>query len=85
MTHSSDWENGGPEMDRRGVERSSPLQHERNFMRKKLAIVVVALLAGALMLPDHEALARGGGSFGGGHEGALEKVASTVVLYGPED
>jgi hypothetical protein len=33
-------------------------------MRKKVAIAVVALLAGAMMLPNHEALARGGG-FGG--------------------
>jgi hypothetical protein len=32
-------------------------------MRKKSAIAVVALLAGALMLPNHEALAQG---FGGG-------------------
>ena len=66
MTNSRDWENGGPE-DRRGVERDSPLQQERNVMRKKWAIAVVALLAGALMLPNHEALARGGG--GGGHGG----------------
>jgi hypothetical protein len=29
-------------------------------MRKKVAIAVVALLAGALMLPNHETLARGG-------------------------
>ena len=53
MTNSGDWENGGPKMD----------------MRKKLAIAVVALLAGALMLPNHEALARGGG--GGGHGGGF--------------
>jgi hypothetical protein len=33
-------------------------------MRKKTMIAVVALLAGAMMLPNHEALARGGG-FGG--------------------
>ena len=31
-------------------------------MRKKVAIAVVALLGGALMLPNHEALAHGGGS-----------------------
>jgi hypothetical protein len=69
MTNIRDWENGGPEMDRRGVERDSPLQQERNVMRKKWAIAVVALLAGALMLPNHEALARGGG--GGGHGGGF--------------
>ena len=51
MTNSRDRENGGPEIDRRGVERDSPLQQERNVMRKKWAIAVVALLAGALMLP----------------------------------
>ena len=79
MTNSRDRENGGPEMDRRGVERDSPLQQERNVMRKKLAIAVVALLAGALMLPNHEALARGGG--GGGHGGALAEVASTGVVW----
>ena len=38
-------------------------------MRKKVAIAVVALLTGALMLPGHEASARGGGWFGGGHSG----------------
>ena len=69
MTNSRDWENGGPQMDRRGVERDSPLQQKRNVMRKKWAIAVVALLAGALMLPNHEALARGGG--GGGHGGGF--------------
>jgi hypothetical protein len=77
MTNSRDWENGGLKLDRRGVERDSPLQQESNVMTKKFAIAVVALLAGALMLPNHEALARGegghGGDFGGGgfHGGAL--------------
>ena len=71
MISSSDWENGGPEMYQRGVKRNSPLQHQKNVMRKKLAIAVVALLAGALMLPDHEAFARGGGGFGGGYDGGL--------------
>ena len=71
MISSSVGENGGPEIDQRGVERNSPLQHEKNVMRKKLAIAVVALLAGALMLPDHEAFARGGGGFGGGYDGGL--------------
>ena len=41
---------------------------------KKLAIAVVALVAGALMLPSHEALARGGGGFGGGHGGGFGGV-----------
>jgi hypothetical protein len=40
-------------------------------MRKKVTIAVVAPLAGALMLPNHEALARGGGGFGGGHGGGF--------------
>jgi hypothetical protein len=31
MTNSRDRENGGLEMDRRGVERNSPLQQERNI------------------------------------------------------
>jgi hypothetical protein len=69
MTNSRDWENGGLKLDRRGVERDSPLQQESNVMTKKFAIAVVALLAGALMLPNHEALARGEGGhgdFGGG-------------------
>lgn len=38
-------------------------------MRKKVAIAVVALLGGALMLPNHEALAHGGGFGGGGFRG----------------
>jgi hypothetical protein len=38
-------------------------------MRKKVAIAVVALLTGALMLPGHEASARGGGWYRGGHGG----------------
>src|ERR1700745_4402844 len=40
-----------------------------NVMRTKVAIAVVALLGGALMLPNHEALARGGGFGGGGFHG----------------
>jgi hypothetical protein len=71
MTNSKAWENGGLEMDRRGVERNSPLRQERNVTRKKLAIAVVVPLAGALMLPNHEALARGGGGFGGAHGGGF--------------
>jgi hypothetical protein len=47
MTNSRDWENGGLKLDRRGVERDSPLQQESNVMTKKFAITVVALLAGA--------------------------------------
>src|SRR5437868_5986992 len=40
------------------------------IMRKILAFAGVALLAGTSMLPDHEALAHGGGS-GGGHGGGF--------------
>jgi hypothetical protein len=48
-------------------------------MRKKVAIAVVALLGGALMLPNHEALAHGGGFGGGGfHGGGSAEVVSTV-------
>jgi hypothetical protein len=67
MMNSRHWENGGPEMDHRGIERNSPLQQERNVVRKKLVIAVVALVAGSLMLLDHEALAHADG--GGGHGG----------------
>jgi hypothetical protein len=71
MTNSRDWENGGPKPDRRGVERDSPWQQERNVVRRKLAIAVVALLTGVLTLPYHQASARGGGGFGGGHGGGF--------------
>ena len=67
MTNSRDWEKGGPKLDCRGVETT----HHCNRKGKKLTIAVVALLAGALMLPNHEALARGDGGFAGGHEGEL--------------
>src|SRR6266704_1223154 len=40
-----------------------------HLMRKKLAIAAVALLAGTLMLPGQEVLARGGGGGGGGGHG----------------
>jgi hypothetical protein len=42
-------------------------------MSKKVAILMMALLAGALMVPDHEAFARGGfgGGFGGFHGGGF--------------
>jgi hypothetical protein len=45
-------------------------------MRKKSAIAVVALLAGALMLPNHKVLARGGGPGGGfgGHIGRFQPL-----------
>ncbi len=66
MMNSSDWENGRLEMDCRGVETI----HHCN-RKGRLAIAVVALLAGALMLSNHEALARGDGGFGGGHEGSF--------------
>jgi hypothetical protein len=56
-------------------------------MRKKVAIAVVALLGGALMLPNHEALAHGGGFGGGGFRGgafggrafAMDMDAATMV------
>ena len=67
MTNSRDWEKGGPKLDCRGVETT----HHCNRKGKKLTIAVVALLAGAPMLPNHEALARGDGGFGGGHDGSL--------------
>ena len=67
MTNSRDWERGGPKLDCRGVETT----HHCNRKDKKLTIAVVALLTGALMLPNHEAFARGDGGFGGGHEGSL--------------
>jgi hypothetical protein len=39
------------------------------MMSKKVAVAVVALLAGALMLPNHQALARDGGFAGGAGAG----------------
>jgi hypothetical protein len=44
MKNSRDWKNGEPNPDRKGVERSAPLQQERNFMTRKLAIGVLALV-----------------------------------------
>jgi hypothetical protein len=73
MTNTRDWEKGGPKLDCRGVE----MTHHYN-RKGKLAIAVVTLLA--LMLPNHEALARGDGGFGGGQRGASAQVAPTVVL-----
>jgi hypothetical protein len=66
MTNSRDWEKAGPKLDYRGVETT----HHCN-RKGKSAIAVVALLTGALMLPNHEALARGDGALGGGHEGSF--------------
>jgi hypothetical protein len=40
-------------------------------MRKASAIAMVALLAGGLINPSHEALARGGGFGGGSHGGGF--------------
>ena len=40
-------------------------------MRKASAIAMVALLAGGLINPSHEALARGGGIGGGSHGGGF--------------
>lgn len=46
--------------------------NKRSVMRNKLVTGAVVLLAGTLMLGDHEALARGGGGgFGGGHGGGF--------------
>ena len=77
MTNSRGFENGAQEMGHRGVERNAPLQQERNVTRKKMLTALLVLIAGALMLPSHEALARGGGGFGGGHGGG-----STGGLHG---
>ncbi len=63
-------------------------------MRKKVAIAVVALLAGAMMLPNHEALARGGwfggdasAGFGGGgfHGGGSGDDICTLRRAGMKD
>ena len=71
--NSSDWEKGGPETDCRGVEMT---QHCPS--KGLLAIASVALLAGTLMLSNHEALARGGG----GHEGSFGGVGSHGSAFG---
>jgi hypothetical protein len=54
-----------------GVPRDPLLQKERNVMRKKVAMTVMALLAGALLLPADAALARGYGFGGGLHGGGF--------------
>jgi hypothetical protein len=55
-------------------------------MRKKMAIAVVALLGGSQMLPNHEALARGGGFGGGGfHGGGSAEVGSAAEHSAVED
>jgi hypothetical protein len=51
-------------MHQLGALCGSPLQQGENVMRTQVAIAVVALLAGALMLPNHETLARGGSGKG---------------------
>jgi len=70
MMYSRGSENGAHDMDRRGVEGNAPLQHERNVTRNRMVIVLAVLTAGALIVPNHQALARGegghGGDFGGG-------------------
>jgi uncharacterized membrane protein len=75
MTNTRDWEKGGPKLDCRGVE----MTHHYN-RKGKLAIAVVTLLA--LMLPNHEALARGDGGFGGGHEGSFGAGGSHGSAFG---
>jgi hypothetical protein len=77
MMNSSDWEEGGPETDCRGVEMTQHC-HRKGL----LAIASVALLAGTLMLSNHEALARGDGGFGGGHEGSFGGVGFHGSAFG---
>src|SRR6476646_100822 len=77
MMNSSDWEEGGPESDCRGVEMTQHC-HRKGL----LAIASVALLAGTLMLSNHEALARGDGGFGGGHEGSFGGVGFHGSAFG---
>jgi hypothetical protein len=67
MKKSRVWENGQPSVARSEVERQSRLQRKKNVMTKKSAIAVVALVTGALILPNQEALARTGGGFEAGH------------------
>jgi hypothetical protein len=76
MMCSKDFERDVQCMDRRGVERNAALQQESNVMRKKMVAAHVALIAVVLMVPTHDALARGfgggqgGGAGGGFHDGA---------------
>jgi hypothetical protein len=88
MMYSRRFENGAQDMDRRGVEHNAPLQQERNVTRKKMVTALVVLIAGALMLPTHEALARGGGGFGGdqggGSGGGLHGRASARGFHGDD-
>jgi hypothetical protein len=53
-------------------------------MRKTWTIGAVALLAGILMMPNYQAVARGGGGFHGGgfHSGALVLIGLVVVTCG---
>ena len=76
MTNSRDWERGGPKLDCRGVETT----HHCNRKGKKLTIAVVALLAGALMLPNHERWLVVTAGLQAATRGAWAEVASTVVL-----
>ena len=70
MMNSRDWEKA----DRRQTAEESSATHHcnrRGTSCEEIGDCLVALLAGALMLPNHEALARGGGGFGGGHGGGF--------------
>jgi hypothetical protein len=75
MMNSRDWENGARERPQRSRAELGVATGEECH-RKKLAIAIVVLLAGALTLPNHEALARGGGGFGGGHGGGFNGAGS---------
>ena len=77
MTNSRDWERGGPKLDCRGVETT----YHCNRKDIKLTIAVVALLAGALMLPNHDRWLVVTAGLEAATRGAWAEVASTVVLW----
>ena len=78
MMCSKDFERDVQCMDRRGVERNAALQQESNVMRKKMVAAHVALIAVVLMVPTHDALARG---FGGGQGGGAGEASTMVLLW----
>jgi hypothetical protein len=81
MMYSRGFENGAHDMDRIGVEGNAPLQHERNVTRNRMVIALAVLTAGALILSNHQALARGEGGHGGDTAGTLAEVSSRVMLW----
>jgi hypothetical protein len=81
MMCSKDFERCVQCMDCRGVERNAPSQQESTITRKKMVAAHVALIAVILMAPTHEALARGGGGFGGGHGGSLAEVSTVALVW----